>query len=33
VVKVLIEHGWVERLEPGTEVEGKPRRDVFRLVT
>lgn len=32
VVKVLIEHGWVERLEPGTEVDGKPRRDVFRLV-
>ncbi|QKR99203.1 DUF3987 domain-containing protein [Sphingomonas sp. CL5.1] len=31
-VKVLIEHGWVERLEPGTEVEGKPRKDVFRLV-
>ena len=32
VVKVLIEHGWVERLEPGTEIDGKPRRDVFRLV-
>ena len=32
VVKVLIEHGWVERLEPGTQIDGKPRRDVFRLI-
>lgn len=31
-VKALVEHGWVERLEPGIEVEGKPRKDVFRLV-
>ena len=31
-VKALIDHGWVERLEPGTEVDGKARRDVFRLV-
>lgn len=31
-VKVLIEHGWIEQLEPGTEVEGKARRDVYRLV-
>jgi len=32
-VKVLMEHGWVERLAPGTEVDGAPWRDVFRLVT
>lgn len=31
-VKVLIEHGWVEQLEPGIEVDGKARRAVFRLV-
>lgn len=31
-VKALVDHGWVERLEPGIEVEGKPRKDVFRLV-
>ncbi|TNF05058.1 MAG: DUF3987 domain-containing protein [Sphingomonadales bacterium] len=31
-VKALVDHGWVERLEPGVEVEGKPRKDVFRLV-
>lgn len=30
-VKLLIEHGWVERLEPGTEVDGRPRKDAFRL--
>lgn len=30
-VKVLLDHGWVERLEPGTEVEGKQRKDVFQL--
>lgn len=30
-VKALVDHGWVERLEPGVEVEGKPRKDVFRL--
>lgn len=30
-VKALLDHGWVERLEPGTEVDGKPRRDVFQL--
>lgn len=31
-VKALVDHGWVERLEPGIEVEGKPRKDVFQLV-
>lgn len=31
-IKALVDHGWVERLEPGVEVDGKPRRDVFRLV-
>jgi len=31
-VKVLVEHGWVEQLEPGVEVEGKARRDVYQLV-
>lgn len=31
-VKALIDHGWVERLEPGTEIDGKPRKDVYRLV-
>lgn len=31
-VKALVDHGWVERLEPGMEVEGKPRKDVFQLV-
>lgn len=31
-IKTLIDHGWVERLEPGIEVDGKPRRDVLRLV-
>jgi len=30
-VKALLDHGWIERLEAGTEVEGKPRKDVFRL--
>jgi len=31
-VKALVDHGWVERLEPGIEVDGKPRKDVFQLV-
>jgi hypothetical protein len=31
-VRVLIEHGWVEQLEPGMEVDSKARRDVYRLV-
>lgn len=31
-IKALVDHGWVERLEPGIEVDGKPRRDVFCLV-
>jgi hypothetical protein len=31
-VNALVEHGWVERLEPGTVLDGKARRHVFRLV-
>lgn len=32
-VQVLVDHGWVERLDSGIEVDGKPRRDVFRLIS
>lgn len=32
VVAILEEHGWVERLSPGAELDGRPRREAWRLV-
>jgi hypothetical protein len=32
IVGVLEEHGWVRRLEPGTVLDGSPRRDAWELV-
>jgi hypothetical protein len=32
IVSILDEHGWVERLPAGTELDGAPRRDVWELV-
>jgi hypothetical protein len=29
---VLEDHGWIERLEPGTVIDGKGRKEVWRLV-
>lgn len=31
-IKILYEHGWIERLEPGTVVEGARRKEVWRLI-
>ena len=31
-VSILIDHGWAERLEPGTEVDGAPRKHAFQLI-
>jgi hypothetical protein len=28
----LEDHGWIERLEPGTVIDGKGRKEVWRLV-
>ena len=32
IVGILEEHGWVRRLAPGTEIEGKQRKDAWELV-
>jgi hypothetical protein len=32
IMGILEEHGWVERLPPGTVLDGKPRRDSWELV-
>ncbi|MFC7694148.1 YfjI family protein [Paeniroseomonas aquatica] len=32
IVGILVEHGWVERLPPRTELDGAPRRDAWELV-
>lgn len=32
IVGILVEHGWVERLPPRTELDGAPRRDAWELL-
>jgi hypothetical protein len=32
IVSVLEDHRWLKRLEPGTEVDGKPRREAWKLI-
>jgi hypothetical protein len=31
-VKILEDHGWIERLPPGIELDGKPRKEAWRLL-